>query len=70
VGADPEALLLAGGEDYELLFTLRSGAPGAPAVARRLGVPVQEIGRIVAGRGVRVRGASARARGAGGFRHF
>jgi thiamine-monophosphate kinase len=70
LGADPEALLLAGGEDYELLFTLRPGAPPAPALARRLGVPVREIGRIRAGRGVRVRGGRAGARGVGGFRHF
>jgi thiamine-monophosphate kinase len=60
---DPLALALAGGEDYELLFTLRPGAPGEQALSRRLGAPVREIGRIVRGRGVR--GLSAR-----GFEHF
>jgi thiamine-monophosphate kinase len=47
LGLDPLRLALAGGEDYELLFTLRPGAPGAPALARRLGVAVHEIGRVV-----------------------
>jgi thiamine monophosphate kinase len=62
----PERLALAGGEDYELLFSVRPGGPGAPALARRLGLPVTEIGRLEAGP-PRVRGAPA---GSGGYRHF
>jgi len=45
----PERLLLAGGEDYELLFTVRSQAPPARRLAGRLGVPVAELGRITTG---------------------
>jgi thiamine-monophosphate kinase len=63
LGLDPEPLALGGGEDYELLFTLRPGAPSAARLARRLGVRVSEIGRVV--RGPRGRPAPAR-----GFRHF
>ncbi len=70
VGARPEALVLAGGEDYELLFTLRPGAPHGAALGRRLGVAVREIGRIEAGAGVRVRDGARALRGPGGFRHF
>ena len=64
LGLDPERLVLAGGEDYELLFTARSSAPSAVRLARRLGIEVAEIGRVVpAGTG------RSSARG-GGWRHF
>jgi thiamine-monophosphate kinase len=63
LGLDPERLALGGGEDYELLFTLRPGAPSAARLVRRLGVPVAEIGRVVR----RARARRARPRG---FRHF
>lgn len=53
LGLDPLRLALAGGEDYELCFTVRPGAPGARALARRLGVRVTEIGRIEGRRGLR-----------------
>jgi thiamine-monophosphate kinase len=68
----PERLLLAGGEDYELLFTARGRAADAAALGRRLGVPVTEIGRITAARGrLRLSGGSApRAAGRGGWTHF
>jgi len=76
-GADPLALALAGGEDYELLFTRRPGGPSAARLARLLAAPVSEIGRIEAGRGLRLLGLSpeqerrlARLRAAGGWRHF
>jgi len=45
-------LALAGGEDYELLFTIPSGRSGALARLRRL-APITPIGRIVRGSGVR-----------------
>jgi thiamine-monophosphate kinase len=63
LGLDPEALALGGGEDYELLFTLRPGALAAARLAARLGVPVAEIGRVV-------RRRRAPAPPPRGFRHF
>jgi thiamine-monophosphate kinase len=44
VGDDP-TLALSGGDDYELLFCLRKELP-APALARKLGIPVSRIGRM------------------------
>jgi thiamine-monophosphate kinase len=66
VGADPLRLTLAGGEDYELLFTLRSGATAASSLRRRLGVAVTEIGTITRKRGLRGLSGGARR----GFTHF
>jgi thiamine monophosphate kinase len=66
LGLATERLVLAGGEDYELLFSIRARGSGAAALSRRLGLPVTEIGRLVAGP-ARVHGAPA---GAGGWRHF
>ena len=63
----PATALLAGGEDYELLFTVRSQAPSAAALTRRLGVHVSEIGSVVA-RGLHVEDASTGI--SGGYRHF
>jgi thiamine-monophosphate kinase len=63
LGMDPDALALGGGEDYELLFTLRPQAPSARILARRLGVPVAEIGQVIR------RGRAPRA-APRGFRHF
>jgi len=63
LGLDPERLVLGGGEDYELLFTLRPGTPSAARLARRLGVEVTEIGRVLR----RPRGRTPPPRG---FRHF
>jgi thiamine-monophosphate kinase len=62
-GLDPRRLALRGGEDFELLFTLRPRGSSTASLKRRLGVEVSEIGRIVAGRAA----GSARA---GGWRHF
>jgi thiamine-monophosphate kinase len=74
LGADPNWLATRGGEDYELLFTLRSrgparrcaaSGPAKPTVAvlsRLLGVAVTEIGKVVK----RAPGRRIRA----GWRHF
>ena len=45
-GLPPERLAQSGGEDYELLFTVRASAPSAAQLSRRLGVRVTEIGRV------------------------
>ena len=63
---DPLRLALAGGEDYELLFTVRRGGPARSVLRRCLGVPITEIGRITRGRGVRGVPATVRA----GWTHF
>jgi thiamine-monophosphate kinase len=68
LGLEPERLARTGGEDYELLFSVRAGGPGASALARRLGVAVTEIGRLREAPGTQAsRPASAPH---GGFRHF
>ena len=55
------ALVLGGGDDYELLFTARPGAAGrVRAAARRAGMAVTRIGRMIPGRGVRVIDATGR----------
>jgi thiamine-monophosphate kinase len=64
---DPLRLTLAGGEDYELLFTVRSRGPSEATLRRRLGLAVREIGCITARRGLR--GLSRQA-GGGGWAHF
>jgi thiamine-monophosphate kinase len=62
LGLDPIELATSGGEDYELLFTVRPSGPTGAQLQRRLGVPVAEIGRVL--------NKHARARGEGGWRHF
>jgi thiamine-monophosphate kinase len=61
LGVDPHRLSLGGGEDYELLFTLRSSVSHLEG---RLGLPVSEVGRIVQEPGIH--GPS----GTAGWRHF
>ena len=68
VGRDPLRLALAGGEDYELLFTARGTLARTDALTRRLGVAVTEIGSIEAGRPAVL--GLPRGLGRGGFRHF
>lgn len=60
---------LHGGEDYELLFTVR---PGTRLPARIAGVAVREIGRITAGRGVLLEHPGGRRERLkpGGWEHF
>lgn len=55
LGTDPLSFALAGGEDYELLFTAGVRAPSAQEFTRRLGCRVTEIGVVVRGRGLRFR---------------
>jgi thiamine-monophosphate kinase len=62
LGLDPIELATTGGEDYELLFTVRPAGPSGAQLRRRLGVAVTEIGRAVKRR--------AQARRPGGWRHF
>ncbi len=61
----PEALrrqlALAGGDDYELLFSAAvENRRAIEAIGARLGIPLARIGRIVAGAGLRVRDARGR----------
>jgi thiamine-monophosphate kinase len=54
VAADPAALeaVLTGGDDYEILCTVPPGqCEGFHAAARAAGVPVTEVGKVVAGEG-------------------
>ena len=63
LGRNPDDLLFGGGEDYELLFTVRPAGPSLPSLRKRLGVAVTAIGTVTRGRGLRgIRG--------GGFAHF
>jgi thiamine-monophosphate kinase len=69
---DPETArryALAGGDDYELLFTLPPDADAA-SLERGAGVAITRIGVIVAGAGVTVDGAPAERELVHGFDHF
>lgn len=64
---------LAGGDDYELLFTAPAERRGAvEAIARKLTLPLTRIGRIAAQLGLRLRDAQDRpvVVGGTGWRHF
>jgi thiamine-monophosphate kinase len=72
-GADHLPRRLAGGDDYELLFTVPPRAEARlPALARRAGVALTCIGRIVPRKGVRVLGPNGKPLrlDAGGWQHF
>ena len=59
-GCNALHLALCGGEDYELLFTLRPGAAAKPAaLSRRLGAPVAQIGTLRKAPGIRLQNAPA-----------
>ena len=65
--------LLAGGDDYELVFTaLASRRDAVAAAAASAGAPVRRIGRIDAGAGLRLvdRGGEDVASEYGSFDHF
>jgi thiamine-monophosphate kinase len=72
---DPDARksVLAGGDDYELLFTAESGSADAiQAAAQKCGVPVTMIGRIDRGSGVLVKDVDGTAMvlDSFGYQHF
>jgi thiamine-monophosphate kinase len=75
IAADPSRLMaaLAGGDDYELLFTAPAeAAAGIAAIAAETAVPVTAIGRIEPGQGVGVvdsKGTPIAVTDAG-YRHF
>ena len=52
LGLNPAELVLSGGEDYELIFTVRSEVAGEfdREIAPSLPIPVSRIGKIVADR--------------------
>jgi thiamine-monophosphate kinase len=65
--------LLAGGDDYELLFTAPSAvAPRMNSISARVGLALTRIGRVVAGGEVRVLDQSGSVIGVdrGGYDHF
>jgi thiamine-monophosphate kinase len=67
------ALVLGGGDDYELVFTApRIAEPVLATLATALALPITMIGRVEAGRGVRVVDETGRniALAASGYRHF
>lgn len=72
VGVDALEAMLEGGEDYELLFTLRAGAEKAFGdYARSRGLKVARIGRARRGSGIRwFENGREIPRRFGGYRHF
>lgn len=69
LGLDPDRLALTGGEDYELLFAVGPGVPGAAVLARRLGAPATEIGCVTRSGAGRLRGIPE-GLDSEGWRHF
>jgi thiamine-monophosphate kinase len=71
-GTDPVAAALGGGDDYELLFTVRPRHRGRLRGARRrIGdLPITRIGVVTRGRGLVVRDASGGRELPHGFEHF
>jgi thiamine-monophosphate kinase len=64
LGVDAREILLAGGEDYELLFAVRGARPSTAELQRRLGIPVSRIGVVVPA------GTDAPKAAPQGWRHF
>lgn len=58
IAGDDLSYALGGGEDYELLFCVRSGHSESQ-LTRRLGVAVRRIGKVVGGRRLKLIGADA-----------
>ena len=51
-GVNADRLVWSGGEDYELLFSVRADAPPTRELTRRFKVPVTEVGRVISGEGI------------------
>jgi thiamine-monophosphate kinase len=69
---DPESarhFILAGGDDYELLFTLPPGT-NAAALEHGAGVALTRIGTVIAGYGLTVDGTPVDRDAGHGFDHF
>ena len=71
-GADPLMAALAGGDDYELLFTVRPTSRGRLWAARReaRGLPMTRIGTVTKAGGVQLSDESGRRALPEGFAHF
>ena len=71
LGLDPLAIVLEGGEDYELLFTAPAGGPEriASRFRRRFGIPLTRIGTIEGRPGLHLEGQTKRI-AAAGYDHF
>lgn len=70
-GEDPIEMILAGGDDYEILFAVSPGNAGEIPAAGPDGVPVRRIGRLEEGRGAVLRSAAGdRDVGGLGWDHF
>jgi len=73
LGVEPLRLALTGGEDYELLFSLRATAhrrTTAAALSTRLATAVAEVGRVSATPGLRGVPSAMLSPGQAGWRHF
>ncbi len=71
LGLDAESLALAGGEDYELLFTVPARAPQASVLAKRLGCRLTEVGFVGRGRDLRFSRRGEQVRGEfSSYEHF
>ncbi len=72
LGLDPLDLALAGGEDYELLFSSRPELEGeVEALSRELSLPLTAIGRVTGAELVLLRqGQRYRFEGSGGYDHL
>lgn len=68
-GCEPEELLLSGGEDYELLFSVRGSAPLQLPTQLRTDTPLTPIGVLSRG-GLELVGAVGPGPDRGGWRHF
>ena len=72
-GGDPIETALAGGDDYELLFTVKAASRGRfRAVQQQLGkLPITRIGEVTKGRDVLIAGIDGGLRPLpSGFEHF